>query len=144
MDIESLKQRYSKSNQVSELAAYLKNSAQCNVQLKGLAGSAIAFIASSVIESLQGTHLFVLPDKEHAAYVFNDLENLIGKEKVLFFPMSYKKPYEPETIDNANANKINLKDDAVKVCPDKVPKEQYHKPHKLSFCLLGKVTSTCQ
>jgi transcription-repair coupling factor (superfamily II helicase) len=102
MDIESLKQIYSKSNQVSELAAYLKNSAQCNVQLKGLAGSAIAFIGNAVIETLQGTHLFILPDKEQAAYVFNDLENLIGKEKVLFFPMSYKKPYEPETIDNAN------------------------------------------
>jgi transcription-repair coupling factor (superfamily II helicase) len=102
MDIESLKQRYSKSNQVLELEAYLKKSAQCNVQLKGLAGSAIAFIATAVIDSMQGTHLFVLPDKEQAAYVFNDLENLMGKEKVLFFPMSYKKPYEPETIDNAN------------------------------------------
>jgi transcription-repair coupling factor (superfamily II helicase) len=102
MDIESLKQRYSKSYQVSELAHYLKQSSTCNVQLKGLAGSAIAYIGTAVIESLLGTHLFILPDKEQAAYLFNDLENLIGKEKVLFFPMSYKKPYEPETIDNAN------------------------------------------
>ena len=102
MDIESLKQKYSKSHQISELTNYLKNSARCNVQLKGLAGSAIAFIGTAVVDAIHGTHLFILPDKEQAAYVFNDLENLIGKEKVLFFPMSYKKPYEPETIDNAN------------------------------------------
>lgn len=102
MDIETLKQRYSKSKQISELAGYLQQSTQCNVQLRGLAGSAIAFLGTAVIETLAGTHLFILPDKEQAAYLFNDLENLIGKEKVLFFPMSYKKPYEPETIDNAN------------------------------------------
>jgi transcription-repair coupling factor (superfamily II helicase) len=102
MDIESLKQKYSKGFQVAELSAYLKQSSSCNVQLKGLAGSAIAFIGTAVIESVKGIHLFIIPDKEQAAYVFNDLENLLGKDKVLFFPMSYKKPYEPETIDNAN------------------------------------------
>lgn len=102
MDIESLKERYRSNHQIAELSKYLQQSSSCNLQLKGLAGSAIAFIGNAIIDKLKGTHLFILPDKEHAAYVFNDLENLIGKENVLFFPMSYKKPYEPETVDNAN------------------------------------------
>ncbi|HRG59270.1 MAG TPA: transcription-repair coupling factor [Bacteroidia bacterium] len=102
MDIESLKERYRKNIQVVELSNYLQQSHSCNIQLKGMAGSAIAFIGQAVIQNLKGTHLFVLPDKEQSAYVFNDLENLCGKDKVYFFPMSYKKPYEPETVDNAN------------------------------------------
>ena len=49
----------------------------------------------------------VCTDKEAAAYCYNDLENLYGerdmdfnKKQVLFYPTSYRKPYEPEKLDN--------------------------------------------
>ncbi len=86
-----------------------------SVQIKGIVGSLDAVIASAVhlINPLQ-THLFVLSDREEAAYFINDLQNLIGENNVLSFPMSYKRAYQFEEVDNANVlmraevlNKLN-------------------------------------
>lgn len=41
-------------------------------------------------------------DKEEAAYHLNDLEQLIGENDVLFYPGSYRRPYQIEETDNAN------------------------------------------
>lgn len=77
--------------------------------LQGLAGSFKAILVSLLFEKTEKHQVFILEDKETAAYFYNDLENLLGqseldtKEKsVLFFPTSYKKPYATEDIDNAN------------------------------------------
>ncbi|KAF1856416.1 hypothetical protein Lal_00048591 [Lupinus albus] len=45
--------------------------------------------------------IFVLPEREEAAYFLSDLENLTGKD-VLFFPSSYRKPFEFTQPDSAN------------------------------------------
>ncbi|MBR0324054.1 MAG: transcription-repair coupling factor [Bacteroidales bacterium] len=54
-----------------------------------------------------GTSFVICSDKERAAYFYNDIENIFGekdvdysKKRVLFYPTSYKKPYEPEKPDN--------------------------------------------
>ncbi len=59
--------------------------------------------------------MFVLHDKEEAAYFQNDLQNLLGKE-ALMFPTSYKRPYSFDEVENANIlqraeilNRINHK-----------------------------------
>ena len=85
-----------------------------NLQLKGLKGSMDAIIASIMIQELPQTFVFILSDKEEASYFQNDLENLLPDREVLFFPTSYKKPYEFTQIENANVlqrsevlNKIN-------------------------------------
>ncbi|GJQ07569.1 transcription-repair-coupling factor [Capnocytophaga cynodegmi] len=44
----------------------------------------------------------MLSDKEEAAYFLNDLESLLGDEQVIFFPDSYRRPYQIEDTDNAN------------------------------------------
>ncbi|MEX1188256.1 MAG: transcription-repair coupling factor [Bacteroidia bacterium] len=68
----------------------------------GLTGSLESiFIATSFIE-LARPFICVIPDREQAAYLLNDLERLIGQEQVLFFPSSYKKPYDPESSDANN------------------------------------------
>ena len=80
-----------------------------HIQLKGLAGSSIALIAATLFEQTgKQQYLMVIPDKEHAAYFYNDLENVFNeadtdynRKKVLFYPTSYKRPYEPENPDRA-------------------------------------------
>jgi transcription-repair coupling factor (superfamily II helicase) len=72
------------------------------VRLRGGAGSATAFVAAAVAKESQRDHLFILPDKESASYFLSDLELLVGRKKVLFFPQSYRRPYEEEETDNAN------------------------------------------
>lgn len=60
-------------------------------------------IANAVIHNSKGCHLFILSDKEDAAFFFNDLQNLDKQARHLFFfPHSYKVPYQFEEIDNAN------------------------------------------
>lgn len=86
-----------------------------HIQIKGLVGSLDAVIASAIfLQNPKKTHLFVLSDREEAAYFINDLQNLVGEEHVLSFPMSYKRAYVYEEVDNANVlmraevlNKLN-------------------------------------
>ncbi|MDX5481113.1 MAG: transcription-repair coupling factor, partial [Hymenobacteraceae bacterium] len=50
-----------------------------------------------------GHQLFVMHDKEEAAYFYTDLKNLLGGEKeILLFPTSYKRPYSFDDTENAN------------------------------------------
>ena len=83
------------------------------LQIKGLVGSIDAVLASSISKLTSGNQIFVLNDRDEASYFYNDLQNLTARE-VLLFPMSYKKPYQYEEIENANVlmraevlNKLN-------------------------------------
>ena len=73
----------------------------------GLVGSAKAFAVEEQFRQNGGQHLVICASKEDAAYFYNDLEALFGeremdysKKQILFYPTSYKRPYEPERPDN--------------------------------------------
>ena len=66
------------SKQISILKEQLKSDAS-KVRLRGVAGSAHSFIASEIIKNTKDHHLFVLTDRETAAYFLSDLELLMGK-----------------------------------------------------------------
>lgn len=72
------------------------------IHLKGLLGSALSFVLAEVFKSAEKPFLLILDDKEEAAYHLNDLEQLLGKKDVLFYPGSYRRPYQLEETDNAN------------------------------------------
>ncbi len=79
------------------------------LRLRGAVGSAKALIANATANNINTTHVFVLEDKEKAAYFLNDLENISNYQKeqleqknILFFPRSARVPYQIETVDNAN------------------------------------------
>ena len=77
--------------------------------LKGVSGSSTALFLSALFEQPgKQQHLLIIPDKEQAVYFYNDLENLLqdteadySKKRVLFYPTTYKRPYEPATLDKA-------------------------------------------
>jgi len=73
------------------------------IHWKGLVGASKAVCTSAVCSQVPGYHLFILIDKEEAAYFFNDLQGLFPDSKhLLFYPASYKTPYQFEQTDNAN------------------------------------------
>lgn len=85
-------------------------------QWQGLTGSAFSFATYSLFKNANTTMLVVLNDKEEAAYYLNDLEQFIGDQDVLFYPSSYRRPYQLEETDNANVllraevlNRINAR-----------------------------------
>jgi transcription-repair coupling factor (superfamily II helicase) len=87
---------------VKTLAEGITTSKTNTVRLKGVSGSLDAILFASVFKSTKSDHLIILHDKEEASYFFNDLQNLLGQREMLFFPMSYKRPYEYDETENAN------------------------------------------
>ncbi|MDN3665072.1 transcription-repair coupling factor [Algibacter miyuki] len=96
-----LSQTYLQTLQAQNLqTAVAKN--QNKVQLKGLVGSSFSFVISNLFKQADKPFLLVLNDKEEAAFYLNDLEQLCNGKDVLFYPGSYRRPYEIEETDNAN------------------------------------------
>merc|ERR1711966_647005 len=65
-------------------------------------GSSYPLAIAEVFKQTEKPFLIVLNNKEEAAYHLNDLENLLGEKNVLFYPGSYRRPYQIEETDNAN------------------------------------------
>ena len=93
--------RYSQSAKVKQIAAALQQR-ENKIHIKGLLGSALSFITDPLFRQADLPFLLILKDKEEAAYYLNDLEQLVGDQDVLFYPGSYRRPYQIEETDNAN------------------------------------------
>ncbi len=101
MTKSSLQQLYAQSPQLRKLQDFIVQN-QPNISLNGLSGSSFSFLTSAIFNKTDRPFLLVLNDKEEAAYILNDLEQLIGEKDVLFYPGSYRRPYQIEETDNAN------------------------------------------
>jgi transcription-repair coupling factor (superfamily II helicase) len=71
-------------------------------QISNLVGSSLSFVISETFKKADKPFLLIFNDKEEAAYYLNDLEQLLGDKNVLFYPGSYRRPYQIEETDNAN------------------------------------------
>ncbi len=92
---------YAQSSQLRKLRDAIVQS-QKELAIEGLIGSSLSVVLSQVFKSSDLPFLLILNDKEEAAYHLNDLENLLGDQNVLFYPGSYRRPYQIEETDNAN------------------------------------------
>lgn len=102
MEQTQFRQLFGKLKGVDQTANALQQ-AEVRIHWKGLVGSSRSLAASAVAEQVPGHHVFVLEDKEAAAYFLNDLEQLYpGENTILFYPASYRVPYQTEETDNAN------------------------------------------
>ncbi|MFM7725607.1 MAG: CarD family transcriptional regulator, partial [Flavobacteriales bacterium] len=113
MFISDLNDDYTKSAGVNQLTALLAGD-RSKIHARGIVGSGASLIAYATMLKHGGVHVFILPDKEEAAYILNDLESAAGKipgEEVksnvlsiqpYFFPRSARQAYETEETDNAN------------------------------------------
>ncbi len=86
---------------IKTVAAGISAAGPKNIRIKNLAGSLDAVVIAAAFKSGSTDHLVVCQDREEAAYLQSDLQNLLGKE-ILLFPMSYKRPYEYDETENAN------------------------------------------
>src|SRR5690606_35331814 len=104
MSKSSIAQNFAKSLPQQKLRDSLVLSSKniTNIHLKGLVGSALSYSIADAFEEADMPFLLVFNDKEEAAYYLNDLEQLVGDKNVLFYPGSYRRPYQMEETDNAN------------------------------------------
>ncbi len=102
MRTEELVNQYAQDSFVQTLADQISNAPGASIQIKGLVGSLDAVFASAIYRINAHNHVFVVSDREEAAYFQNDLQNLNGDRNVYLFPTSYRKPYQFEETENAN------------------------------------------
>lgn len=108
MNPDELITRFTEGEPIKRLRSLLESDTK-HIQLSGISGSGTALtIASIFSEKGKQQHVLVMPDKELAAYYYNDIESLLGEselelnqKKVLFYPTSYSRHYEPEKVDRA-------------------------------------------
>ena len=91
---------YDKSPKIALLESTF--AARQKSQMTGLVGSSLSFVMHSLFKKADLPFLILFNNKEDAAYYLNDLEQLINTEDVLFYPSSYRRPYQIEETDNAN------------------------------------------
>lgn len=110
MSLTSLYNGYLHSTKVKQIADTLGTSDSeladqyplNTIQLKGLLGSSFSFVFQAIFKQSNKPFLLIFNEKEEAAYYLNDLEQMIGANDVLFYPSSYRRPYQIEETDNAN------------------------------------------
>ena len=100
MDIEQLFDKISKTPSQKDLEKALLEDSCC--QIKGVVGSGLNFKLATAFKNLDRSFLIVFDTPEQAAYHLNDLEQLLSKKEVMYFPASYRQAYSPEATDNAN------------------------------------------
>ena len=99
-----ISQTYAQSLQLQKLqTAIAQTQEKANkTHIKGLVGSALSFVINESFKTADKPFLLVFNDKEEAAFYLNDLEQLVNTKDVLFYPGSYRRPYQIEETDNAN------------------------------------------
>jgi transcription-repair coupling factor (superfamily II helicase) len=89
LDLEKLSQKYTSHPRLDALKAMLKKNS--NVHIQGITGSLLGAFASGYVRHAERPQFFIMKDREEAAYLYNDLQNLLGDEGVYFFSSTYKR-----------------------------------------------------
>lgn len=100
MNVAEILQKYGDHQEINSVCEILESGN--NVQIKGTCGTGEFFAIGASILHLKGTHVIILNDKEEAAYALNDFQSIIGENKVMYYPASWRYPYKLEDRDNAN------------------------------------------
>lgn len=93
--------RYKNSAKTTQILSELQHEKN-HFQITNLVGSSLSFVISETFKKAEKPYLLIFNDKEEAAYYLNDFEQLLGDKNVLFYPGSYRRPYQIEEVDNAN------------------------------------------
>ena len=88
--MEKLKSIVRKSKQANELKKCLETIGS-TVHLEQMVGGAYSLYAAATVERMGGVHIFVADDRDSAAYLVNDLYELLDEERVAFFSSGYKR-----------------------------------------------------
>ncbi|MFK8281099.1 transcription-repair coupling factor [Capnocytophaga cynodegmi] len=101
MKTNPILQKTSENTSYTKLLSKINEGERC-LTINHLSGASLSFVIANLFRNTKRNLFVMLSDKEEAAYFLNDLESLLGDEHVIFFPDSYRRPYQIEDTDNAN------------------------------------------
>ncbi len=99
---DSVLSAYRRADILQEIATQL-GSGNKKLSLRSAAGSMPALLAAALFERGTNAILSLFPDRESAAYHYDDIGELLPAEQLFFLPASHRKPYEIEQTDPASA-----------------------------------------
>lgn len=111
MNLQVLLQQYQNDIRLKQLAAGISlPHPKVRVYLDNLRGSATNFVATTVWHISDANHVFILNDKEEAAYFHNDIEHLTNALDICFFPDSFKRT---GNFNELNSSHVMLRTEAL-------------------------------
>lgn len=104
MKLDELLPLFAAHPQVAALAKLTKDGKIAETYLEGLRASAtpMIFAALTCKAPLKRPFLFVLNDEEEAGYFYHDLVQMMGDERVLFYPSTFRRAVKYAQRDAAN------------------------------------------
>ncbi len=72
------------------------------IHLQGCIGSLKTILLARLFKQVEKNFIILLNDREEAAYFYDDLNNLGWVENTLFFPSSYKRSIQYDSIEQEN------------------------------------------
>ena len=87
---------------LADLLESINSTETGGITVSGLTGSSKALAVSKIFRETQLMHVVIIPEKEDAAYFYNDLVALLGDDSVFFFPSTYKRSVLYEQTEPAN------------------------------------------
>ena len=102
MTITELQQRYATHSNVEAISGLLKDPSVRTLFCGGLCASAASLFSSVLVQRGEFPFVFILGDLEEAGYFYHDLTQVLGTEKVLFFPSSFRRAIKYGQKDAAN------------------------------------------
>lgn len=86
----------------NSLLQEIKSGSAGGFRLEGLTGSSASLFTACAITDIKKLHLIIIPDKDDAAYFYNDLVSATGEDLVLFFPSTFRRSARYTQTDPAN------------------------------------------
>ncbi|MEG1007927.1 MAG: transcription-repair coupling factor [Bacteroides sp.] len=102
MTITELQQLYATHPRVAATIQLLNEPSVRHLFCGGLRASAGSLFAASLIKAHSSPFVFVLGDLEEAGYFYHDLTQVMGTERILFFPSSFRRAIKYGQKDAAN------------------------------------------
>jgi transcription-repair coupling factor (superfamily II helicase) len=100
VELRDILKIYGESRQQRQLLELLTAGSKRHIHLQGHNGSSASVSLASLFHQQSMPILVIAGDREEAAYLQNDLENLLGSSKAHLYPSSYKKAYQLDQPDN--------------------------------------------
>ncbi len=100
--IQEIDNIYGRSPQAKAFLGLLKENKLKTIFLQGLVCSSAPIFFASIREELGKTMVFILNDADEAGYFYHDLMQVLGQEKVFFFPSTYRRAIKYGQKDAAN------------------------------------------
>ena len=105
MELSELLKLYKKHPAAKAMGRMLVSGKQ-RVCVEGMQASSMSMIFASLVvnmpEVLSPVSLFVMDDREEAGYLYHDMVQVLGEERVMFFPSSFRRAVKYGQRDAAN------------------------------------------